>query len=239
MATKQISRTLLASAVLLTLAAPAQAVVIFSTNFESGLPAAFSGAGTIQSSVGYSAHGFGANFLRNASGGNPAAATALTLTGLPAHTGIDLDFFLAVIDSWDGSPTSPNCCKPDIFNVRIDGVLVFSDEFFNFGTDPGSYTANQIVGPTGNLGYTSDYPDSAYNLGADPVFSIAHTVSSVTIQWFASGAGWQAGTDESWAIDNVNVSLTGTGGGAVPEPASLALLGIGLAGLGAMRRRKA
>lgn len=36
-------------------------------------------------------------------------------------------------------------------------------------------------------------------------------------------------------LDNVTISSRG---GSVPEPASLALLGIGLAGLGAMRRRK-
>lgn len=84
----------------------------------------------------------------------------------------------------------------------------------------------------------SFYTDSAYNLGADPRFTnFAHTGSSAVIEFFIFGPGNQSLEDESWAMDNLRVSVT-TRGGEVPEPASLALLGIGLAGLGAMRRRK-
>jgi hypothetical protein len=57
---------------------------------------------------------------------------------------------------------------------------------------------------------TSDpfYLDSAYNMGLEPAFNaIPHTSSSLTIEWYASGAGWQGSTDESWAIDNMEVIL--------------------------------
>ena len=36
----------------------------------------------------------------------------------------------------------------------------------------------------------------------------------MTIEWFASGAGWQGSYDESWAIDNVEVIASGPTPGA-------------------------
>ena len=35
---------------------------------------------------------------------------------------------------------------------------------------------------------------------------IAHTSDTLTIDFFASGSGWQGGNDESWAIDNLQVT---------------------------------
>jgi hypothetical protein len=47
-------------------------------------------------------------------------------------------------------------------------------------------------------------------MSLEPAFeNIPHTSSTLTVEWFASGAGWQAGDDESWAIDNVEVIVKG------------------------------
>lgn len=68
--------------------------------------------------------------------------------------------------------------------------------------------------------------------------SIAHTSSALTLEFFASGAGWQGGGDESWAIDNLKISINARAGTVVPEPASLALFVPGLAVLALLWRRK-
>jgi len=71
---------------------------------------------------------------------------------------------------------------------------------------------------------------------------IAHTASTLTIDFYASGddtsaAGvdnlsWSGQGDESFAIDNVQVILNNV----VPEPSTLALLFLGLAGIGFRKR---
>ena len=136
---------------------------------------------------------FGGAFLRNSSA--PAQTTTLTLSGLATHTSIDLNFLLAVIDSWDGSFVGPG---PDILNVRVDGTTIFSESFRNTTatTGPPSY-----VPPAGvelfhavDKGFTTaspDFYDSAYDMGLDPTFNnIPHSASTLTIDWFASNTGW-------------------------------------------------
>lgn len=63
----------------------------------------------------------------------------------------------------------------------------------------------------------------------------AATFQYVSVTWGGPGAIVRDGDDE---IDAVG-GLTAGGGGVVPEPASLALIGLGLAGLGFNRRKKA
>ena len=162
-----------------------------------------------------------------------AASSALTLTGLAAHDSIDIDFLLAIIDSWDGSVTS---VAPDFFNVRVDGVVVYSETYDQFDlADQSASTSNLIVGPGTPLGFNASFGDSAYDMtGIAALTGIAHTASSLTIEFFASGAGWQGLSDESFAIENVAVNLNAVD---APEPGTLALLGLALAGLVRLGRR--
>src|SRR5262245_35004218 len=160
----------------------AASVTVFTTNFNAGAPPEFSGVTTTEGVQGYAGLGtglnvFGGNFLRNTTGnlfggGAPPVKTTLTLTDLPAHTSINLRFLLAIIDSWDGV----GCfAGPDIFNVTVDGVAIFSQAFDNSGCGIQTY-----VPPPGGelarrqqLGFSGGgfFADSAYNMGLDPAFN--------------------------------------------------------------------
>src|SRR5687768_5469698 len=96
---------------------------------------------------------FGGELLQNAATGNPASATILTLSNLPAHNTIDIAFLLAVINSWDSTDGSNS---PDFFNVSLDGTTLLQHTYANTsgtntdttGTDIGSGLQHRIDGFT-------------------------------------------------------------------------------------------
>jgi hypothetical protein len=216
-------------------------ITVFFTDFDGSLPAEIApGAATLTGVQWYTGLGptgnqFGGNFLRSATGNT----VTLTLNNLPTHDTISLEFLFAAIDSLDGTGTFP---AGDFFKIVFDGATLFSESFANA-------TPSQIqsyVPPAGaelarhvNLGFSgpgSFYTDSAYNFGADPVFAnFAHTGSSATIDFFIFGPGNQDLHDESWAMDNLRVSVTTQ---AVPVPATVWLFSSGLIALMGVKRAR-
>lgn len=209
------------------------AEVLF-TDFESGIPASFSAPGAHLDGVqGWAGLGgisgaFEGSFLRYDA--QAVLDTRLTLRDLPPHTRLDLGFLLAVIDSWDGV---------ELFQVLVDETLLFSHSFQLASGDHSSYDPappGALLSSGTNLGYSSGFyygHDRAYDLAAEPALqNIAHTADSVTIVWrldAVPGGGasfWQGGTDESWALDHVRVTVHGVPGVDVPaagEPRGLRL----------------
>jgi len=204
-------RRLLAAAALLPGAAFAQTVVL-GTDFTT-LPAAIQpGTALLEGVQGYAGLGppgnqFGGTFLRSATG-NPVT---ISLTGLPAHNAIALDFLFAAIDSLDGTGTFP---QGDFFAITIDGNTFFRESFANasptyvqsYVSPPGVELARFV--DLGFSGPGSYYTDSAYWLGGDPQFQhIGHTGPSLTITMQIEGPGIQGLGDESWAIDNLTIAV--------------------------------
>ncbi len=211
------------------------ATTVFSTDFESGTPVEVSNApvgftgfgwGNI-GTMGYAAYGYGEHFYRS------DGTVTILLTGLGAHTSVDIGAFIATIDSWDGEPPV-GCCNPDRLKIDVDGTTVFDHSFTVFPGNIQSYGGPALVPAATNIGF-SGWADQGYDLtGLPSLTGIAHTGSTLKITFTAYGAGWQMGDDESFAIDNVKIMTN-----AVPEPATygLMLLGLGIVGGLARRRR--
>lgn len=207
---------------------PAQALTVYDNDFSNppvvaaGVNASFiaGGGATIGTTPAYSPT-YG-DIFRNSSTG----LTELTLSNLPAHSAVSVRFLLGFLDSWDSTNGTP---APDFVNVYIDQALIGQYTSNNASGNVSSYGGGVVILQNVQFDTNQFYNDVVVDHGADPAYTLAHAASTLTIGFQASGAGWQAGTDEAWGIDNLSVTLA-----PVPEPASVALM---LAGLGALAAR--
>lgn len=169
-------------------------------------------------------NGIAGSFWRNDS----RLATTLILSGLGPHDGMTLEFDIAFIDSWDGA--IGRIFGDDFFNIVAGGVTRLVTA--NFG-GLGDALSD---GVTGFFGFNPRYDDEACRLST----SFAHDADSAEIALCAEGRRWQAGLDESWAIENLRVSVSGTSPAVVPLPDGLPLRagGIALLVLAGWRRRR-
>ena len=125
-----------------------------------------------------------------------------------------------------------------IDGISLSGVGVNLLGVFDFDGDGQSTIPNPGTGP-GNT-YFGQYFDSAGALLGTTYFSNLNTVVKSNDTGDVNFPGLPNGGTGWWVLeDQISFSAPPTVGGTVPEPTSMALLGLGLAGLGAMRRRKA
>ncbi len=200
---------------LASVASVAHAQVVFSSNFDtslaSGIAPGVAQLTPVQGFAGLGSAGrtFGGSFLRSPTGNT----VTIQLTNLPPHQAIDIRFLFAAIDSLDGTGSFP---EGDFLRVTADGQQIFRESFANatqtqdqtYVAPPGGQLARRI--DLGFSGPGSFYTDSAYDMGVDGRFqNIAHTASTLTISFLIEGPGIQDLGDESWAMDELTISLVG------------------------------
>lgn len=180
---------------------------VLALDFETSLPPQVDpGSALLEDVQGFAGLGtpgntFGGKMLRSAT----ANSVTVTLTGLPAHSWLSLEFLFAAIDSLDGTGVFP---AGDFLEIKVDGATVFNESFANsLVTQIQSYVppAGGELARRVELGFWSAYPESAYNMAIEPRFQrIAHTAGSVTIIFRMEGSG-ESLDNESWGIDNLRV----------------------------------
>lgn len=208
------------AALLLVLATDASAqVTVYDNNFESAVNStggawSVTGSDPLLLKSGGPSQSLGINRIDGsgwgASGSLWNQTASLSLSPLYGYSSGSIFFDILIWGSWDGF----NCCGPDYFLFNING-----------GSTLASTPAADHVGTGYRTTYSFSVPFTMALAGNTPMFNFV-------------GAATQP--DEGFTIDNVRVEVDAlrTPPTTVPEPISMALLGTGLAGIGAVRRRR-
>lgn len=140
---------------------------------------------------------------------------SLSLSGLPGHGKVTLEFDLYVIQSWDGNG-SPG---PDIWRVGAHGgPLLIRATFSNCPDQTQSYPDSFDSVPSGSTNPpktgateigTLGYPGLCSGSGEDSVYHLTLTFPhpSTSLRVDFSAENLQSASDESWGLDNVSVSV--------------------------------
>jgi hypothetical protein len=144
---------------------------------------------------------------------------------------------------WFGTYEPTGTAPTDDFTIRIFGDLA-SAPLYEIAV--GDSAVRTDIGPLGD--FESAYE---YSLDIDPIALLADTTYWLSIinDWDNWGWRWSADSgnslgrfddaDEGWIVAGTELAFNLTGGtGTVSLPTTLALFGIGLAGLGWSRRKK-
>ncbi len=174
-----------------------------------------------------------------ANSANNSAGSVVNGVALPTASftlGQALTISVASTDIWAAGPLTG--LGAGLFWSNADGLIV---NRFATGTDESGATAGTQIGAVFPLytlaGFTAPYGSLVGRIGSN--YRLIGTGSGITTAW-ATGLlelfYWDVNGADN--LDSVNVRLAFEAAD-VPEPSALALLGLGLAGVGFARRRKA